>query len=331
MSRDNAEFAAYCVLRSELGGENPYTESTMETILTKLGVPYRPPTSEGGKKRSITRGKLNVGEVVIVRAEKCSHELNVRNCRALNYSVDNPVFFMVESIVLPSNPDDHPIIKVKELDEMGQQGTKTYDFYAVPPARGTKKYVDEIAKQERYEAEGSKRFNAKKLADAKEALDNKALEPHDGHGLYRAGYGDVKYFQRYLAEFNSREKFEVVYQRGLEDTPPRFRTSFTQQVQAEALKEMIETETVEVTDLLDDDSIRKYASFHFMAPISFFGKNEKTNASYAKVDTRLSRGSDTFISPTVGKVFYIGKVGQRPSGWKDHLTQLLAERAEDLT
>jgi hypothetical protein len=330
MSNDNAEFSAYCVLRSELGGENPYSESTMETMLAKLGVPYKAPKSEGGKGRSVTRGKLNVGEVVIVRSEKCKHELNQQNCKRLNFSYDNPRYFVVESIVFPSNPDDHPIIKIKELDETGRSTGSVYDFYAVPPSRGTSGLVKTIKQQEKYELEGSKRFSEQKLAEAKQKLDDKALEPHEGHGLYRAGFGDQKYFQRYLAEFNSREKFEVVYQRGLDTVTPSFRTSFTENVRAEALTTMIESGEVEAMDLLDEASIRKYVSFHFIAPIPFFSKNEQTSQSYALVDTKVQRGSSTFINPSIGKIYYIGKVGQRPNGWREALQEMLADNADSI-
>lgn len=329
---DNLEFAAYCTLRSEVGGDEPYSESTMTSILTDNGVPYRPPV-EGGSSRSTTRGPLQVGEIVKVLGEKCTHELNSNLCRnrKITFSPENPKYFVVKSITVPREEDGgHPVIKIAEIDDDGRQSSATYDFYAVPPTKGTKGIVTKINKQIEYMEQGSKRYNEGTLKRLREDLSAKSLEPHDGHGLYRAGWRTLKGFADYLESFKSQEQFEIVYKRGLDNEVPEYRSEFTEHFSDwNDLAQAIRDENVDMEQLLDQQTLRRYGKMYYRAPISFFGDSKK-GEKFAQIDTRLQRGTASTINPSVGKIFYIGKVGQRPSGWREALKDLLSEQAEDI-
>jgi len=320
-AKDDQEFATWCALRSLYKNVDEYTEAQFKTVLTGLNIPYKDSSSEGGRPSS-KRGPLEIGEVVIVRADKCSHELNMRNCKALNFSVDNPIYFKVENIVYPSDNREFPIIKVRKIDDEGKLTSQSYDFYAVPPSKGTAGIVKEIKKQEEYRDSGSARFKQAKLEDAIKKLDAKALEPNDSLGLYRSGLGDFRSFTRYMSEFQTREVFEVVYKRGLDIDPPEYRTGFSDR--------FIDTSFVEsqdIEDLVDERTLRAYGSMYFRTPIGFFAINSKGEV-YAQLETKLQRGTQTAISPSVGKVFYIGKVGQRPPKWREELAELIAEHLD---
>ena len=329
---DNLEFAAYCILRSEVGGDEPYSESTMTSILTDNGVPYRPPV-EGGSSRSVTRGPLQVGEIVKVLGEKCTHELNSNLCRnrKITFSPSNPKYFVVMSITHPREEDGgYPVIKIAEIDDNGSRKSVTYDFYAVPPAKGTKGIVDKIAKQIGYMEQGSKRYNEGTLKRLREDLALKSLEPHDGHGLYRAGWRTIEQFANYLESFKSQEQFEIIYKRGLDNEVPEYRSEFTEHFSDwNDLAQAIRDENVEMEQLLDQQTLRRYGKMYYRAPISYFGDSAK-GEKFAQIDTRLQRGTASTINPSVGKIFYIGKVGQRPSGWREALKDLLSEQAENI-
>ena len=318
-ARDDQEFATWCALRALYKNVNGYTEAQFKTILTGLDVPFRDTSSAEGGARSVKRGPLEIGEVVIVRADKCSHELNMRNCKALNYSVDNPVYFKVENIVYPSDPNEFPIIKIARIDDEGKLTSSTYDFHAVPPSKGTSGLIKEIQKQEGYRDTGNKRFNEAKLLKSIEDLDAKALEPNDSLGLYRSGLGDFRSFSRYMSEFQSREVYEIVYKRGMDIEPPEFRIDHSNRYIDKSLIEETDTD-----ELIEERTLRAYGSMYYRTPIGFFSTNKKGEV-YAQLETKLQRGVQTAISPSVGKVFYIGKIGERPSGWREELAELIAE------
>lgn len=329
---DNLEFAAYCILRSEVGGNETYSESTMTSILTDLGVPYRPPV-EGGSSRSVTRGPLQVGEIVKVLGEKCTHELNSNLCRSrkISFSPENPKYFVVKSITHPREEDGgYPVIKISEIGDDGRQSSTSYDFYAVPQTKGTKGLVTKINKQIEYMESGSKRYNEGTLKKLREDLSSKSLEPHDGHGLYRAGWRTLKGFADYLESFKSQEQFEIVYKRGLDNEVPEYRSEFTEHFSDwNDLSQAIRDEDLDVEQLLDPQTLRRYGKMYYRAPISFFGDSKK-GEKFAQIDTRLQRGSASTINPNVGKIFYIGKVGQRPSGWREALKDILSEQSENI-
>lgn len=320
--RDDQEFATWCALRSLYKNVNPYTESQFKTVLTGLDIAFKDPQAGSGS-RSSKRGPLEIGEVVIVRADKCTHELNMRNCKALNYSVDHPVYFKIESIVYPSDSDEFPIIKIRRIDAEGKLTSQSYDFYAVPPSKGTSGIVKEIKKQEDYRDTGNKRFNESKLKSAIAKLDAKAIEPHDGLGLYRSGLGNFSSFTSYMSDFQSREIFEVVYKRGLEIEPPEYRVEHSNRYIDESL---VKEEGVE--ELIEERTLRAYGSMYYRTPIGFFSVNRE-GETYAQLETLLQRGSQTAISPSVGKVFYIGKVGKRPANWRNELAELIAEHLQN--
>jgi hypothetical protein len=294
-----------------------------------------------------------VGEVVKVLGRKCTHELNSNNCRnrKIGFSQDNPKYFVITDIRGDSSRDSkgYPVFVLQGLvtyqeemhpanqakgNSMKMEGEldsgANYIFHAVPPSKGTKGILDKIAKQNQYMETGSKRYNEGTLNSLKEDLASKALEPHEGHGLYRAGYRSIEHFQKSLSKFRKAQQFEIVYKRGLENEVPEYRAGFVDQYSdAMELAEAIQNEEIEVDQLLDDNSLRKYGMMHYQAPIGYFGDTKK-GEKFAQVDTRITRGSYATINPNVGKIYYIGKVGQRPSGWKDALKDLLSEQAEEL-
>lgn len=352
-SNENQEFAAFCVLRAEIGGHKVYDESLMTSILTSNGVPYRPPAEGSSSSRSVTRGPLQVGEVVKVDGQKCTHELNSNNCRnrKLSFSHENPKYFVITDIRGDSSRDSkgYPVFVLQglvtyqeEISEANQargssmmlegelDSSANYIFHAVPPSKGTKGILDKIAKQMEYMESGSRRYNEGTLNSLKQELANKALEPHDGHGLYRTGYRSLEHFQKSLDKFRKSQQFEIVYKRGLETEVPEYRSGFVDLYSgALELAQAIQNEELEIEQILDERSLRKYGMMHYQAPISYFG-DTKSGEKFAQVDTRITRGTYATINPNVGKIYYIGKVGQRPNGWRDALKDLLSEQTEDL-
>ena len=329
-SSTDMEFTAWCILRSRLKEDGPYTESQFTRQLSNLDIAYREPKAPLPKGDRGKARPLQVGEVVIVRADKCGHELNTKNCRKLNFTYEYPRYFKVDTITEPKNENEFPTIIIKELDDTGRAGSHSYTFYAVPNPR-VKTIVKEIQKQEKWRDSEHKKFDEKKLEDAREKLRLKSLEPHDQLGLYRAGYGDVRYFQKYLQELSSKTQYEVIYKFGTEFETPHFRSRFTEEygVEVDQVTTLRDLESqitgdLSVADLLPTEELKKYVGTYFKAPINYFSQSSKSQY-YAQLDTKYQRGTFTTINPSVGQCYYIGKIGERPSGWREDLKEMLLE------
>jgi hypothetical protein len=312
---NDLRFATWCILRASLNEVGPYTESQFETLVNSFNIPFKDPSELGRGTRSKSR-PLQVGEVVMVKAKDC-HELNRRQCGELNFSPSNPILLKVLEIRKADNKinrkgnqeDNFPTIHLGKLDERGfLADSSVYVFHAVPPSKGTKGITSKIAQQEKYLQEGSKRYNESKLVDLREQLNEKALMPNESLGIYRAGFGDVKYFQKYLAEYASKTKFEVVYKFGTQFETPQYRSDFRTEF------------TREIS--LENSELKKYGNSYFEGVINYHSINGK-GQKYAQMDTRKMRGTFTSLNPTVGSCYYIGKVGERPSGWEEELEEML--------
>lgn len=329
-SSTDMEFTAWCILRAKLKEDGPYTEDLFTRQLSNLDIAYREPK---GPKPKGERGKarpLQKNEVVKVDKRKCGHELNMKLCKQLDFTYENPRYFKVEMITQPKNENEYPTIIIKKLDNVGKTHGESYVFYAVPNPR-VKTLVKEIQKQEKWRDSNHKKFDEGKLESLREKLRLKSLEPHEQLGLYRAGFGDVKYYQKYLQEFSSKTLYEVVYKFGSEFEAPHFRTRFTEEYgievdQVTTLRDLESQITGElsVADLLSMDELKKYVGSYFKAPINYFTQNSK-NQYVALLDTKYQRGTFTYINPSVGQCYYIGKIGERPSGWREDLKEMLLE------
>ena len=118
--------------------------------------------------------------------------------------------------------------------------------------------------------------------------------------------------------------FVVVYERSSTTPVPSLRRDFVADYSARSIQQSINFG--EFDEAIDD--LGDYASRFYEAPIPFGATSEK-GSLYFGMDTRRTRGSNSIMSPSKGKVYYIAPISALPSEatWK----QDLRERLEDLS
>lgn len=309
---DSAAFAAWAILSNPTG----VTESEVKQALAKNGIAIKPPVEEMGAPVRSRSGALEEGEIVLVDGSKCTNPNNSRLCAHLAYTPANPVYFLVQKVVYPEDIDAMCSVVISPIDEDGDVSSSTFIFEAAYPTRiaGLTKSIEKAEKKGDLAA----------VLDLKRELREKSVTPHDGLGLYRTGFGSLASYKKYLDLFESSTKFVVVYERAGKAPVPALRKDFTS---SHVVKTTQHTRVFgEFRDVIDD--LISYASRFYAGPMKF-GAHNKDGELYFAMDTKRSRGVDSMMNPSKGKVYFIAPVSDIPKNWKEDLRARLDDLADE--
>jgi hypothetical protein len=310
---DAAAFATWAILSNPTA----MTETEVKQVLAKAGVNIKPPMEEGGEAPSRGKtGALEVGEIVLVDGSKCTNPNNQKLCAQLSYSPTSPVYFLVKSVMYPEDIDALCSVVVSPIDADGEPSSHTFIFEAAYPTRiaGLTKSIEKA----------EKKGDLATVLSLKQELREKSVSPHEGLGLYRTGFSSLASYKKYLDLFESSTKFIVVYERGGKAPTPTLRSGF---ISSHVQRTTQQTRVFgEFRDVIDD--LISYASRFYTGPIKF-GAHNSEGALYFSMDTKRSRGVDSMMSPSKGKVYYIAPVSDLPKKWKEDLRARLADLAEE--
>jgi hypothetical protein len=306
---DAAAFAVWAKLSNPSG----MTANEIQTFLTSNGVTV---FTDSSSKPSSKRGPLQKGEIVYVDASKCLAPENVQNCKKLTLDPNNEIFCVVSDIICPQDLAEMCTIRLSAINPVtGRVGNKKYDFKAVYPTR----IAGLTKKLNKAEAKGDDATKNKVLQE----LRDKSLAPHNGVGIYRSRYSSLKAYKEALVAEPPSETFVVVYERGGNTPTPEIRKMYAEKKNAElALKSLMEDD---FADLVDED-FEKQASTYYEGEIHWGAFNKK-GEFYFKM---LAHGVDTYVNPSVGRIYYIASVRNLPSisAWTDDLKARLKAQVE---
>jgi len=303
---DTGAFACWAILSNPIG----MTENNVKSALVSNGVSIKEPAAD---IPSAVRGPLSVGEIVLVDASKCVNPTNKKNCEALGFNPANPVYFIVKDVICPEDMDEKCTVVISPLLD-GKVGSRTFNFEAALPTR--------IAGLLKDLERATKKGDLDKVLEVKRELREKSLTPHDGLGIYRSGFKNLAAYQKYLAMFEGQTKFVVVYERGGSAPTPAIRKDFVStSVGARTRKTQMLGEFADIID-----HVEAFSSRYYIGPIKY-GMTGKDGSLYFAMDTKLSAGTDTFFSPSKGKVYFIAPLSELPSTWGEDLRARLADLA----
>lgn len=346
-NKDTAAFAMWAIISNPTA----MTEQEVARQLVLDGVDIRPPdpmTGDPSRPRE-ERKPLQEGLVVFVNGKGCT--ANQKLCKKLSFRPENPLFLVVHRIEKSEDIDEKIRIILKPLDEEGKPSSSQFEFeapYHIQSKGLTTKLEGarvQIAKHEakiaastekaaalrdagkesqavREEAKIPK-FEAKiaayevKVDSLKVDLREKSLYPNEALGIYRTGFDSLGAFQKYLGEFDAKEKFVCVYKRGGDAPTPQIRRDFSDLTYEQRQRE---TEIHgQFADLVEDAELSKYAYLYYEGPLYGAKFAVSDGSLFFKMDTRKSRGQPTSMAPAFGKIYWIGKRRDIPSGWEDEL------------
>ena len=314
---DAAAFAAWAKM------SNPQGMSVNEVIsyLTQAGVKIRQPGEAGPVAK---RGPLDVGEIVLVDPSKCIHPENKKNCGILEHTADNNQFCIVVKRTEPADLRELCTYQLSPIDTAtGQVGRKKFEFKAVMPVRGIGGLTKKL---EKAEAKGDTTAVNRILGEMRE----KALAPHNGHGIYRAPFSDISHYQRVLSTPKMGD-FVMVYERGGKLPVPAIRSQYAEKSNKDRTRQTLLSGDF---DDLVEGGLASYGKIYYEGEMKGAGYTKKDESFYFKIDT-VSQGY-TAANPSVGTVYYIAKASDLPSEreWKADLRQrfqaIVEEHLEDL-
>lgn len=309
---DASAFAAWAILSNPTG----MTESEVLSVLTGNGVSIKPPADETGTPTRSKSGPLEIGEIVLVDGSKCTNPTNKRLCSQLAYAPDNAVYFIVKNVIYPENIDAMCSVVISPIDGEGKVSSNTFIFEAAYPTRiaGITKNIEKA----------EKKGDLSTVLSLKNELREKSVTPHDGLGLYRTGFSSLASYKKYLDLFDASTKFIVVYERGGTAPIPTLRADFTSShVMSVTQQSRLFGDFGEMVD-----DLSSYASRFYTGPVKF-GAHNKDGDIYFAMDTKRSRGVDSMMSPSKGKVYFIAPVSSIPNNWKEDLRARLADQASE--
>jgi hypothetical protein len=312
-TNDAPAFAAWAILSNP----NGMTEDEVKKALVSNGIEIKPPVAKGTS--STKRGALEIGEVVIVDGSKCVNSNNMALCKSLSFSPTNPLYLVVKDVVRPVDINSKCSVVLSPLTSEGRPTRKTFIFEADYPAR-----ISVISKKIQ---KAQKNGDSATEQTLKEELREKSLTPHSGLGVYRTGFSSLGSLQKYISDYDSSTKFVVVYERDTTTQVPKMRSEFLRDYSSRSVQQS--TNFGEFDDQIED--LKDYASRFYEAPIRFGALSSKGNSLYFGMDTRRSRGANSIMSPTKGKVYYISPVHSLPNSsvWKSDLRERLEDMAQD--
>ena len=289
LTNDPAAFAAWAKLSNPIG----MTENEVVSYLSSEGVFIRPK----GHTKTSRKGPLEIGEVVKIRGDKCTHPQNKKNCEALNFTVEDPVYCVITQIHKPEDLREDCTIEVSPLDLVtGKPGNK-FSFKAVLPKRGTKKLETDLTKAEN-------KGDIEKQRDVLKKIRDKCLSPHDKVGIYRA----FKNISSYLKATATKPIFAIVYDGEGKSPTPQARRDLTKSMLEERKKK---THLHGNFDELMDTELSKFSTIYYEGEIISAGYT-KTNDFYFVINERDGR-EFTSINPSKGKVYFVSSSQDMPA------------------
>lgn len=309
---DAAAFAAWAKMSNPQG----MSVNEVKSYLASAGVKIRQPGEKAPAKK---RGPLDVGEIVYVDPSKCIHPDNKRNCGVLEHTPDNEQFCIVVARIEPADLRELCIYQLCPIDTTtGRVGSKKFEFKAVMPARGIGGLTKKL---EKAEAKGDTNAVNKILADMRE----KALAPHNGHGIYRAKFKNLRHYQKAISQ-PKVGNFVMVYERGGKLPVPAIRKQYAEKSNVDRTRQTLLSG--EFDDLVEG-GLADYGKIYYEGEMKGAGHRQEDEAFYFSIDT-VSQGY-TNANPSVGTVYYIAKASEMPSEreWKDDLRARLKAVVEE--
>ncbi len=309
---DAAAFAAWAKM------SNPQGMSVNEVVsyLSSAGVKIRQPGEAAPVKK---RGPLDIGEIVLVDPSKCIHPENKRNCGVLEHTPDNEQYCQIVARIEPADLRELCTYQVSPIDtKTGKVGSKKFEFKAVMPARG----ISGLSKKlEKAEAKGDTNAVNRILGEMRE----KALAPHNGHGLYRASFKSLNHYKKVISQPRVGN-FVMVYERGGKLPVPAIRSQYAEKSNVDRTRQTLLSG--EFDDLVEG-GLKDYGKIYYEGEMKGAGYSKKDNSFYFLMDT-VSQGF-TNANPSVGTVYYIAKASEMPSEreWKDDLRARLQAVVEE--
>ncbi len=311
-TEDAAAFAAWAKMSNPQG----MSANEVKSYLASAGVKIRQPGQSGPAKKS---GPLDIGEIVLVDPSKCIHPENKRNCGVLEHTADNEQYCIVVARIEPADLRELCIYQLSPINATtGKVGSKKFEFKAVMPARGIGGLTKKL---EKAEAKGDTTQVDKLLGDMRV----KALAPHNGHGIYRAKFRDLKHYQKYISQPRVGN-FVMVYERGGKLPVPAIRSQYAEKSNVDRTRQtLLEGEF----DDLVEGGLANYGKIYYEGEMKGAGHRKEDEAFYFSMET-VSQGY-TNANPSVGTVYYIAKASEMPSAreWKDDLRARLKAVVEE--
>lgn len=301
---DAAAFAAWAKMSNPQG----MSVNEVKSYLAKAGVKIRQPGEAAPVKK---RGPLEVGEIVLVDPSKCIHPDNKRNCGVLEHTPDNEQYCIVVARIEPADLRELCIYQVSPIDTTtGRVGSKKFEFKAVMPARGIGGLTKKL---EKADAKGDISGANRILGDMRE----KALSPHNGHGLYRASFKSLAHYQKAISTPKMGD-FVMVYERGGKLPVPAIRSQYAEKSNVDRTRQTLISG--EFDDLVEG-GLANYGKIFYEGQMKGAGHRKEDDAFYFLMDT-VSQGF-TNANPSVGTVYYIAKASDLPSEseWKADLRE----------
>jgi len=319
LTNDPAAFAAWARTAFPKG----MTPDATISYLSGEGVYIKPK----GEKRSIRKGPLEVGEVVKVNGDKCTHPLNKKNCGALTHSPENPIYCVITKIHKPEDLKESCTIEVAPISlQNGKPGNK-FSFIAVDPVKIsglTKKLESAQRKLKRFEDKNDQakaNIEKAKIEVLLKTIREKSLSPHDGVGLYRA----FKNIGAYLSSNAPKPLYAIVYDKGGKTKAPAARKDLTSRMLMEREKKT--SLHGNFSDLMEG-TIGDYSILYYEGNIISAGYNSD-NQFYFLIEERDGRGFTT-INPSVGKLYFVSSSADMPSekAWHEEFRARLTDIVE---
>jgi hypothetical protein len=310
---DAAAFAAWAKMTNPQG----MSDNEVKAVLTSAGLTIKPPVPKELKKVKKSREPLSVGQVVRVDKHNCNAKENQSNCAKLHTSPENEVYYQIVKLNEPRDLRENCSFEISPIDPTsGRVSSKKFTFCCVLPQRGTKKLLDNLAKAE---TSG----DVKAIEKAQEEIRTKTQFGGSTLGLYKA-YRDLESYKKdkYIG-FERPESFVAVYERGTSLPVPETRKEFNKATNKEQTKETIIFG--EFDDLIE--SLEDYNAIYYQGVCTGGAHNKKDDTFYAKIKDE-DRGW-TNITPSKGKVLWIGKESDIPNNWKEDLRARLKAVVEE--
>jgi hypothetical protein len=311
---DSAAFAAWAKMSNPTG----MSEKEVMEYLVAQGVTITPKGETAVARKT---GKLEVGEIVHIDLSKCLEPRNKKNCELLARTPENQQFCMVVEIREPRDLTEMCTIVVSPLNTTtGKPVSKKFEFVAVYPKR--------IAKLTKDLEKAQAKNDQDKVQTILGQLRDKSLEPHNGHGIYRAGFKNLASYQTYLENLSNEdvsEEFIIVYDRAGDLPTPAFRKQFVEKANKDRTRQTLLEGKF---DDLVEGGLASYANVYYEGEIGKAGFAKKDGTMYFMLNA--GGAGYTSISPAKGKVFFIAKASEMPSEaeWTQDLRQRMAAVVE---
>ena len=310
---DAAAFAAWAKMTNPQG----MSENEAKKVLTSAGLNIKPPVPKELKNQKTPRRPLQVGQVVSVNKHKCNAEQNRRNCDNLHTSPENNVYYEIMSLNEPRDLRENCSFEISPIcPKTGKVSSKRFTFCCVLPQKGTKKLLKDL---EKAEASG----DAREIEKAQMDIRVKTQFGGTALGLFSA-YRDLESYKRakYIG-YDRPEEFVAVYERGTSLPTPETRKEFNRATNKEQTRHTVVFG--EFDDLIE--SLEDYNAIYYEGVCTGGAHHKKEDYFYAKFSD-YNRGW-TNLTPSKGKILWMGKKSDMPRDWKEDLRARLKAVVEE--